>query len=111
MKQEVIAADKKRNELSQKGSALTEDEKKQLDEFAKRAQMMGGVLEQWNGDFTEDLTTLQQKLQQETIEKAKAALAQVGKAQGFAVVLESNVAPYSANDVTDAVVKQMNANK
>lgn len=111
VKQEVIAADKKRNELSQKGSALTEDEKKQLDEFAKRAQMMGGVLEQWNGDFTEELTSLQQKLQQETIEKAKAALTQVGKAQGFALVFESNVAPYSANDVTDAVVKQMNANK
>lgn len=111
LKQEVIAADKKRNELAQKGNGLTDDEKKQLNEFAQRAQAMGAVLEAWNGDFTDDLTQLQQKLQAETIDKAKAALAQVGKAQGFSVIFETNVAPYAANDVTEAVVKQMNASR
>jgi Skp family chaperone for outer membrane proteins len=111
VKQGVIASDKKRNELSQKGTGLTDEEKKQLNEFAQRAQMMGGVLEQWNQDFTGDLTELQQKLQQETLDKARAALAQVGKAQGYTVIFESNVAPYSANEVTAAVVKQMDANK
>ncbi len=111
IKQEVIANDRKRNELAQKGNGLTDDEKKQLNEFAQRAQAMGAVLEAWNGDFTQDLTDLQQKLQSETIDKAKAALAQVGKAQGFSMIFETNVAPYSANDVTEAVVKQMNANR
>lgn len=111
VKQEVIAADKKRNELAQKGSNLTDDEKKQLNDFAQRAQAMGAVLEGWNEDFTRDLTDLQQKLQAETIDKAKAALAQVGKAQGYSVIFETNVAPYAANDVTEAVVKQMNANR
>lgn len=110
VKNEVIAAAKKRDELAQK-SPLTEDEKKQLDEFARRSQGMAAVLDAWNTDFTQDLTELQQKLQQETLDKARAALAQVGKAQTYSVIYESNVAPYAANDVTDAVVKQMNANK
>lgn len=111
IKQEVIANDRKRNELSQKGNGLTDDEKKVLSDFGQRMQQMGQVLEIWNADFTDDLTALQQKLQAETIEKAKTALATVGKAQGYSVVYETNVAPYAANDLTEAVIKQMNATR
>lgn len=110
-KQDVIASDKRRSDLMQKGANLTEDEKRVLSEFAQRAQMMGDMLEEWNGDFNAQLTQIQQDLQNQTIERAKLALGEVAKAQSFTLVFETNVAPYAANDLTDAVVKQMDSKR
>ncbi|HRF58763.1 MAG TPA: OmpH family outer membrane protein [Fimbriimonadaceae bacterium] len=110
-KQDVIASDKRRSDLMQKGANLTEDEKRVLSEFAQRAQMMGDMLEEWNGDFNAQLTQIQQDLQNQTIDRAKLALGEVAKAQSFTLVFETNVAPYAANDLTDAVVKQMDSKR
>lgn len=110
-KQDVIASDKRRSDLMQKGANLTDDEKRVLSEFAQRAQMMGDMLEEWNGDFNSQLTQIQQDLQNQTIDRAKQALGEVAKAQSFTLVFETNVAPYAANDLTDAVVKQMDSKR
>lgn len=110
-KQDVIASDKRRSDLMQKGANLTDDEKRVLSEFAQRAQMMGDMLEEWNGDFNAQLTQIQQDLQNQTIDRAKLALGEVAKAQSFTLVFETNVAPYAANDLTDAVVKQMDSKR
>jgi Skp family chaperone for outer membrane proteins len=52
---------------------------------------------------------LQQRVRDETIAKAKVAVKDVCAADGYSLVLESTVAPFGSNDVTDSCIKKMNA--
>lgn len=108
IRQDVIASDRKRNELSQK-SGLTEADRALLQDYANRAQTMAATMERWNDEFSRELSELEQNLSNEAVDKARAALNQVAKGQGFTIVFESRLAPYAANDLTDATIKAMNA--
>lgn len=108
IKQDVMASDRKRNELLQKAT-LTDSDRQLLQEYSQRAQTMAQVLERWDGEFTEELGQLESDLRTTTIDKAKTALTSVAKAGGFTVIHEATVAPYGVNDVTDACVKALNA--
>lgn len=110
IKNDVKASDAKFKELNQKAQ-LTDADRQLLQDFNGRAQTMSKVLERWNQEFTDEVSQLQQQLQTATVDKARAAVGQVAKAQGFTVVFESAMAIYGANDLTDASVKAMNANK
>lgn len=110
IKNDVKASDAKFKELNQKAQ-LTDADRQLLQDFNGRAQTMGKVLERWNQEFTDEVSQLQQQLQTATVDKARAAVTQVAKGQGFTLVFESAVAIYGANDLTDAAVKAMNANK
>lgn len=108
IKGEVIAADKKRNELLQKTN-MTEPERMQLQDYAQRAQTMAQVMEQFNSDFQQELNAFESQVREETVNKTKETVKEVAKSQGFTVVLESSVVPYAANDITDASIKALNA--
>ncbi len=110
IKQEIIISAKKRDELSQKPN-LTDADKQVLQDYATRAQTMSTQLGRWQQEFNDELVRMQEQLRASTIEKAKAALQDVAKAQGYTIVFESNVAPYCSNDLTDAAIKAMNAKK
>jgi Skp family chaperone for outer membrane proteins len=110
IKKQVIEADKKRNELLAKAEA-TADERNQLTDFNNRAALMREMLPQWGDQFNGELSDAQSKLREAAITRAKDALKEVGKAGQYTVILENQVAPYGANDVTDAAIKAMNAKK
>lgn len=110
IKKQVIEADKKRNELLAKAEA-TADERNQLTDFNNRAALMREMLPQWGDQFNGELSDAQSKLREAAITRAKDALKEVGKAGQYTVILETQVAPYGANDVTDAAIKAMNAKK
>ena len=107
IKKDVMESDKKRQDLMAK-SSLTESDRALLQDYSQRARINEERAGTWEKDFSNDLNELRDTLQQQTITQAKAALSTVAKSQGYSVVLESTVAPYGANDLTDATIKQLN---
>lgn len=110
IKKDVIESDKKRQDLMSK-STLTETDKQLLQDYSQRARINEERAGTWDKEFSLELNELRDQLQQDTINQAKGTLAETAKAQGYTTVLESTVAPYGANDLTDATVKALNAKK
>jgi Skp family chaperone for outer membrane proteins len=107
---DVVAANKKWTELSTKSSLLPE-ERNLLDEYARRSQTMNDYAQRLFREFTNDMQGWADKQKLTSIEKARAAIQQVAKAQGYSVVFEVGVAPYGANDLSDAALTAMNTAK
>ena len=114
IKADVIAADKKSKELSQKTN-LTPEERTLMEDYARRSQaiaivavllIVGGFRE-----FTTEMQTWADKQKLASVDKARLAIQEVGKAGAYSIVFEIGVAPYGANDITDAALKAMNAKK
>lgn len=108
IKAEVVASNKKWTELSQKAT-LTPEDRTLLDEYARRSQSMDLVARRWFNDFTNEMQNWADKQKAASIVKARAAVQSVAKAQGYTIVFEVGVAPYGANDLTDAALKAMDA--
>ncbi len=110
IKAEVMAADKKNKELSTKVN-LTPEDRALIQEYSNRANSMENQAQRWLREFTQELQAWADKQKLSSLDRARAALTEVGKAQGFTVIFEVGVAPYGANDLTDAALKAMNAKK
>jgi len=79
-----------------------------LDDFTKRKDASGVLLEKWQKDFQEEIQTKEGKLNDDTLEKVREAIQQVGKDQGYSIVFANNVAPYCPNDITTDSITRMN---
>ena len=79
-----------------------------LDEFNRRKDQNEKLLQAWGQEFQNDITTLRDQVDKDALAKVRDAVTQVAKDQGFSVVFVTDVAPYSANDITDAALKAMN---
>ena len=110
IKADVIAADKKSKELSQKTN-LTPEERKLMEDYARRRQAMETTAQRWFREFTTEMQTWADKQKLASVDKARLAIQEVGKAGAYSIVFEIGVAPYGANDITDAALKAMNAKK
>lgn len=102
--------DQKYRDLQTKANP-TDAEKAQMAEFTKRVQDNTQYLQKTQDDLGQELQDKQIKLRQEILERAKTAVAEVAKKEGYTVVLTDEVAPYSSNNMTDAALKAMNAKK
>ncbi len=110
IKGEVTLADKRSKEMSTKTN-LTPEERTLMSEYATRSQNMEATAQRWFREFTTDLQAWADKQKLSSVERARAAIQEVAKAQGFTIVFEVGVAPYGANDLSDAALKAMNAKK
>lgn len=110
IKTDVIAADKKSKELSQKTN-LTPEERTLIEDYARRSQAMEATAQRWFREFTTEMQTWADKQKLDSVDKARLAIQEVGKAGAYTIVFEVGVAPYGANDITDAALKAMNAKK
>ncbi|MBN9502980.1 MAG: hypothetical protein BGO01_21265 [Armatimonadetes bacterium 55-13] len=108
IKADVIASNKKWNELSTKAT-LTPEDRTLLDDYARRGQNMEAVARRWFNDFTNEMQAWADKQKADSISKARVAIQKVAKAQGYTIVFEVGIAPYGANDLTDASLQAMNA--
>lgn len=106
----VIAAFNKNKELVLKQN-LTPEERAQLEEYARNSANMETTAGQWLRQFTVELEDWVNKRKIESLSRARTAVQEVAKAQGYSVVFEVGIAPYGANDLTDASLKAMNAKK
>ncbi|CAN5466392.1 hypothetical protein BH11ARM1_BH11ARM1_01510 [soil metagenome] len=109
-KAEVIAAAKKSTELATKPS-MTAEERTLVEDYARRSQTMADVAQRWFREFTNDMQSWADKQKSDSLAKARAAIQEVAKAEGYTVVLEVGIAPYGANDISDAVLVKMNEKK
>jgi Skp family chaperone for outer membrane proteins len=110
LKATVIASDKKSKELSTKPN-LTPEERTLMQDYAQRSQTMEQVAQRWFREFTNEMQQWADRQKANSLDRARAAINEVAKAGGYTVVLESGVAPYGANDLTEAALKAMNAKK
>ena len=108
LKTKIMDSDKKFNELRQRQN-LTDADRELLRDYSMRTQAVEETLTRWNQEFQDELGASQDEARRETLKRAKAALAEIGKAKAFTVIFESTVAPYSANDLTEDALKAMNA--
>ena len=110
IKAEVIAADKRSRELATKAN-MTPEERTLVEDYARRAQTMAEVQSRWFREFSSQLQEWSDKQKVAGLQKARDAIKEVAKAQGFTVVLEVGIAPYGADDLSDAALAAMNAKK
>lgn len=110
IKAEVVATSKRSTELATKPN-LTPEERALVEEYARRSQTMNDVATRWFREFTADMQGWADKQKLDSIERARTAIQQVAKDQGYTVVFEVGVAPFGANDVSDAALQAMNAKK
>lgn len=106
----VIAAFNKNKELVLKQN-LTPEERALLEEYARNSANMETTAGQWLRQFTVELEDWVNKRKVESLSRARTAVQEVAKAQGYSIVFEVGIAPYGANDLTDASLKAMNAKK
>jgi Skp family chaperone for outer membrane proteins len=104
---DVIAANKKWSELATKN--LTAEERTLMDEYARRSQAIAEFNERLLRTFTNEMQTFRDEQRMKGLEKARAAVREVSTAEGYTVVLEAGIAPFGANDLTDAALKAMDA--
>jgi Skp family chaperone for outer membrane proteins len=105
---DVVAANKKWAELSTKPN-LTAEERTLLEEYARRSQAMAEYAQRLLNQFTDEMQRWADRQKVASLERARAAVREVAKAQEYSLVLEVGVAPYGANDLTDEALKAMNA--
>lgn len=108
LKTDIVASKKKNDDLVQKNN-LSAEEKALMNEYADRARTMDGLFQEWNNNFLKEAQEYVKKQQNAAVEKARGAVKEVAKQQGFSVVFEAQVAPYGANDITDVALKAMDA--
>ena len=108
IKKAVQSDQKKFESLGLKGE-LTEKERSELEDLGARRRNAQGILQRWEQEFTRDLGQVEADKQGALLDSVKAVIQSEGKKQGYTVVFQSNVAIYSANDLTDEIVKALNA--
>lgn len=107
---DVIARNARMKELATK-TQLTNEERTLIEEYARQSQTMNDVAQRWFREFTADMGDWADKQKIESINRARVAIQEVAKQQGYTVVFELGVAPYGANDVSAAALQAMNAKK
>jgi Skp family chaperone for outer membrane proteins len=86
---------------------LTEAEQSRFRELSEMARDSRARLQQWNEDLFNQISSLRESSRNEVLEKVRAAVNKVAKREGYTIVFDKSVAPYAANDLTDAATKQM----
>jgi len=80
----------------------------QLEDFTKRKDLTGQLLEKWQKDFESEIQAKESKMNDDTLEKVREAIQQVGRDQGYSIVFANNIAPYCPNDLTTDASNKMN---
>lgn len=110
IKLEVKARNARMNELAMK-TTLTNEERTLIEEYSRQSQNMNDVAQRWFREFTADMGDWADKQKIESLNRARTAIQEVAKQQGYTVVFELGVAPYGANDISPAALQAMNAKK
>lgn len=110
LKATIQASDKKSKELSTKAN-LTPEERTLMQDFAQRSQTMEVTAQRWFREFTNEMQAWADKQKAASIDRARESIQEVAKQGAYTIIYESGVAPYGANDITQAALKAMNAKK
>lgn len=87
---------------------LSDTERGRLDVLTKEQQAGKAAIEQVNSDYSDQVRQQQDKVSAQFTDLVRQAIAAVAKDKGLSVVFDSSVAVYTANDITDDVLKRLN---
>jgi len=110
LKSDIRAEAKKFNDLMVKPT-LTDTERTAFNDLNSRRQASDTLLNQWNQEFSNDLTNIQDEMIGNVLKKAREAVQAMGKKDGYSVVFPNTVAIYGANDLTDQAIKAVDEAK
>jgi Skp family chaperone for outer membrane proteins len=100
-------AKKKADDLSLK-SQPSDADAKALADYRDKKDKIGELLQKIQAEFQNDLDRMKEESFSKLADLYKATVSEVGKKQGFTIVFDKGVAPYSANDITEEVVTTAN---
>jgi Skp family chaperone for outer membrane proteins len=101
----TAAEAKKKFEDLQFKPTPTDAELKMLDDFRNRQAKSAEIGSKLVNEFQAEIAQIQKDNQKAMIDAYNAAVADVGKKQGYSIIMSANAAPYSANDATEEVAK------
>lgn len=110
LKQEIEKSEKEYSDLSLKQN-LTDQEKEKLKEYSNLVNNFPQLFKGFEYQLKEELQMLREKLGLEVNQKMKEAHNKVAKSKGFTLVFDSSVALYSPNDLTSAVIEELDKDK
>ena len=110
LKSDVIASNQAFQTLQTKASP-TPDEVSKLQAFNAQAQQTDAMSQRWGKEFNDEMNAAQDKMRNDVLDRAQAAVQEVGKKQAYTVIFTESIAPYSSNDITADALKVMNAKK
>ena len=105
----AIADDRKVFDDLNKKNPPTDAERQKLSEFNKRRSDTQIRLAKWQNEFQAELQQLQNDVRTAESKNVKEVLTEIAKKGGYTVVLEQQIAPYGANDITDECIKALDA--
>jgi len=108
VKGEITQSTKEFDVLNQKASP-SDTERMSLQEYNTRRQNTTAMMQEWSGSFQEELYTMREQMVNDSIKAAEVVIKEVCKQQGYDVVFSSKSALYAANDLTEAVIKALDA--
>jgi Skp family chaperone for outer membrane proteins len=110
LKKDIQAAKEKHFQLMQKASP-TDEERSLLALYTERSNAARNLMQPMYNEFTKEMQAWADDQKLASVNRARGAIADAAKAQGFTVVYEVGVVPYCANDLTEAALKAMDAKK
>jgi Skp family chaperone for outer membrane proteins len=108
IKAEAVASTKRATELNAKQN-LTPEDRTLMQDYANRARSIDELTQRWFREFTSEMQKWADDQRVESLGKARTAIQEVAKAQGYTIVFEVGIAPFGSNDLTDASLQAMNA--
>ena len=87
----------------------SESEQRRIQELAIAREEIMQIQNTWGEEFSRTLNDQFEDAKEDVHNKVKAAVRKLGRRDGFSVIFDSNSAPYAANDVTDELLKVMDA--
>jgi Skp family chaperone for outer membrane proteins len=89
----------------------TDAQKARISELTKNYQATAARVEKAAKDYQTELQAAEQANTTRLMKEVREGVSKVAKKDGFAVVFTAEVALYGENDITEAVVKQLNSGK
>lgn len=110
LKADATASSKRLSDLSGKPN-LSDADRAIVEDSAGQSAKIEQMAQQWYKDFSQEMQDWADTQKQASIVKARTAIQEVAKVQGYSIVFEAGPAPYGANDISDAALKAMNDKK
>ncbi len=108
IKNEILKSDNERRKLMQNSNADKNSKDSKLKEYAKNDEERAMYSRSIRRVYSEYMENLSQKARQEFFNHMQKCLNSVAAKDGYSEVFTSEVLMYSANDITDKVVEEMN---
>jgi|SRR5579862_4318106 len=110
IKKSVEAASNRLGVLQQKQNP-SDAENIELQQLSNEIKATTALLQRWRQAAQDEFDTAREKVKKDGTDRVRETIKQVGSGGAYTIVFSADIAPYGANDLTDATLKAMNSKK